>query len=283
MGVEKELNLSTENIMSSLNHKIKRDKYKKVFRKVTAVAVAMAIVAIGVKIADVITHSGRDKIKTLNSSSTTDILSYDDNTFFIKVYAGQQNGQTYDVKNGNSVSLVNNSSGVYYSTTNGTSDMVIRLPIRCEGANIESVIYQFESNSTIFVRDYEFPEEFNDYIGLDSLTGDEERARYDFMFAKYCDENNLLHYISKSSNDERARGYQKMENIYNVAYEDQYKVGLNFMVSQGAINSKEVLERQVLRVTANKRDGSSATKRYGFEVLSSTNGDVSSVKIYEME
>ena len=108
VGKELELNLSTENIMKSLNKKIEADNNKKYKRKrtitkITSIAVAAIICLTSVKLVDILTNN---KENTINNENVENISvtqasnsSYVSDIFTMKVYASDDEEEFIKISN----------------------------------------------------------------------------------------------------------------------------------------------------------------------------------------
>ena len=144
--MENELNLSTQNIMDSLNKKIendrrKKEKSKRIAVKITAAAAAAVVCIAGIKITNTVISSNRRDNTGVNSIVNKDIgnnmgiqpASYLSDAFVMKVYAAED-GDYISVDADNKVLIDKLAKTTGYSVlSNGGTEVMIKLPVMCEG------------------------------------------------------------------------------------------------------------------------------------------------------
>lgn len=301
--IEQELNLSTENIMNGLNKRIENDRQKKIkkqrmLRKITAVAAAAIVCVAGIKTVDVIKgryngNSVSGYNKTGDNITQSQNALYLSDAFTMKVYAADEDGELIDVENGNKVLIDRLAKTTGYSIlNNGTTEVMIKLPIMCEGEDISNIKYEFNNNLSAFVRYYEFPDEIANLLLEHSDDLDKNKENHD-KFHEYCYANNLLLRATQDKETGRQYGYQRLDSTYEVEYDNQDTKGFYFVISDygdvnkrdedGRINLNKMLQNQILTVTVTKADGSIAQKKYSFEADDDDGKNMPSIKIYELE
>ncbi len=298
MRVEKELelNLSTENIMKSLNKKIEADNNKKYKRKrtitkITSIAVAAVICLTSVKLVDILTNN---KENTINNENVENISvtqasnsSYVSDIFTMKVYASDDEEEFIKIENGNRVLIDKLGEMTSWARLDTITNVMIRLPIICEGEDIAKVKYEFNDKTTVFLSYYELPDE------IAALIGPEINSDNRFKWSTYCYSHNLLQQQTLNLATRKYYTYQKLGNVYEVDYDKQDIKGMNFLIQDygditkrdenGVMDMNKMLQSQVLKVTVTKNDGSTATKSYKFEAVGDMNKYMPAIKIYELQ
>ncbi len=317
MRVEKELelNLSTKNIMKSLNEKIEADNNKKYKRKravtkIMSIAVAGVICLTSVKLVDILTNNKKNTINNENveniSATQVSNSSYVSDMFTMKVYASDDEGQFIKIENGNKVLIDKLGEMTNWARLGNTTNVMIRLPIVCEGEDIAKVKYEFDDKTTVFLSYYEFPDEIAN-LTVEDLKKDIVEQIADLKkdiaeqiindnnskWNNYCYSNNLLPRETLNKETGKYYTYQKLDNVYEVDYDKQDIKGMNFLIQDygditkrdenGVMDMNKMLESQVLRVTVTKNDGSTATKSYKFEAVGDMNKEMSAIRIYELQ
>ncbi len=283
-GIAGKLNFSDTKIIAGFNNKVadykRQHRTKKILTRVLSIAATVVVAVSSVAVYN--GYIGR------NASIGTQKEAQ--NMFNIKVYAADNDSEPVVLEEGMSVQI-QDTIDVRYSSASSTGDVTIigELPLLCEGADIESITYQFEDGETGFWQDYVLSEEdeetFKELMAEDEITLETDLFAPDNKIEQrisFLKQRNLLtSFDTKPAEDGRYHFTQYIGNEMIVAYEEQAEktfyiesrwLGDNALRENSYYSNKDVMEGmseyvngRILCVTANMKDGSKYTQRLGLK------------------
>ena len=157
------------------------------------------------------------------------------------------------IENGNRVLIDKLGEMTSWARLDTITNVMIRLPIICEGEDIAKVKYEFNDKTTVFLSYYELPDE------IAALIGPEINSDNRFKWSTYCYSHNLLQQQTLNLATRKYYTYQKLGNVYEVDYDKQDIKGMNFLIQDygditkrdenGVMDMNKMLQSQVLKVT----------------------------------